>query len=119
MQREGDDDRQVGTLEAVELAAVGQVGKERAQVAIGPAPKPAFGAKLGPLAEDGERDDFTDTQRGQGTRMRCRFGHLGLAEGIDLDVQRDQAGLGIEHGGGSGVTRRVSTPTVSAQDLPV
>ncbi len=33
--------------------------------------------------------------------------------------QRDQAGLGIEHGGGSAATREVRTPTVSPRDLSV
>src|SRR5690554_4223711 len=81
--------------QAVVLAAVGQGREVGAQVALGIAIEVLLTGELHPLPEDGQRQHLAAAQRGRGAGAVGLRGQVGLAEGVDQDIDCNQEGVHI------------------------
>src|SRR5690606_3967556 len=81
--------------QAVVLAAVGQGREVGAQVALGIARAVLLTGELHPLPEDGQRQHLAAAQRGRGAGAVGLRGQVGLAEGVDQDIDCNQEGVHI------------------------
>src|SRR5690606_9807315 len=77
------------------LAAMRQGGEVGAQVALGVARAVLLTGELHPLPEDGQGQHLAAAQGRRGAGAMGLRGQVGLAEGVDQDIDGDQEGVHI------------------------
>src|SRR5215203_4607786 len=95
MQDESLDESCVETHAAVELRAVGQGRKSRAQLGLGVAVEIPLAGEPGPPGEDSQGDHLACTERRLWSSSHFR--RAGLAEVVDHNVEYGEEGVHIEH----------------------
>src|SRR5215204_1546646 len=95
MQDESLDEFCVQTHAAVELRAVGQSRKSRAQLGLGVAVEIPLAGEPGPPGEDSQGDHLASTERRLWSWSHFR--RAGVAEVVDHNVECGEEGVHIEH----------------------